>query len=279
MLVTSIFCLLIGFTTLHSGSSASCGKRPLKPKGEDEDYDKIVGGVEALRGDWPWSCSLRSNGRHICGGSLINDKWVVTAAHCVSGTSVTPYSWVCGLHDRTINDKWTKEYKPTRVIKHPRYDSRTILNDIAIFQISTTGIQFDNYISPACIPHAKEKYDGKMSIATGWGTLFSGGSVSGKHMEVSMPILTDTACKQKFGTNLDPATQVCAGIKGASLDTCQGDSGGPLVVKHADGDWYLIGLTSWGIGCGDGGVYCRVSAYRDWIEQQTGKDTLPGKPS
>ena len=64
-------------------------------------------------------------------------------------------------------------------------------------------------------------------------------------MQVQMPILTDVDCKSKFGTNLVPDTQVCAGVSGAGLDTCQGDSGGPLVVKHDDGFWYLMGLTSW----------------------------------
>jgi len=204
---------------------------------------------------------------------LINNKWIVTAAHCVSGTTVAGYTWACGLHDRTINDVWTKTFTPTRVVKHPNYNSRLIQNDIAIFQISTTGITFDDYNSPACIPSKTDTYAGKTSVATGWGTLFAGGSVANVHMEVAMPILTDAACKAKFGgTNnmLDPATQVCAGVAGANLDTCQGDSGGPLVVKHDDNNWYLVGLTSWGYGCGDGGVYTRVGAFRDWMEQYTG---------
>lgn len=80
----------------------------------------------------------------------------------------------------------------------------------------------------------------------GWGTLSSGGSAATVHMEVAMPILNDTNCKNKFGANLLPASQICAGVSGANKDTCQGDSGGPLVVKHDDdGNWYLAGLTSW----------------------------------
>jgi transmembrane serine protease 6 len=87
-----------------------------------------------------------------------------------------------------------------------------------------------------------------MSIATGWGALREGGPSAAKHQEVSMLILTDKRCEEKFdGSNdmLDPLTQVCAGEDNENKDTCQGDSGGPLVVQHDDGNWYLIGLTSW----------------------------------
>lgn len=79
----------------------------------------------------------------------------------------------------------------------------------------------------------------------GWGTLSSGGSLATVHMEVAMPILSDASCKSKFGTNLDPPSQICAGVTGANKDTCQGDSGGPLVYEAPDGKTHLIGLTSW----------------------------------
>lgn len=99
---------------------------------------------------------------------------------------------------------------------------------------------------PVCFPADGYNYAGTTSWAKGWGTLSSGGTVSRYHMQVSMPVLTDAACTAKFGANmLTPATQICAGVSGANKDTCQGDSGGPLAVKHADGYWYIAGLTSW----------------------------------
>jgi len=270
MLVPAIFFILFGLAS-SQWPLGTCGRRPLISAA---DEDKIVGGTTSLPGDWPWSCSMLYNGRHICGGSLINEQWVVSAAHCVSSLTASLYVWECGVHDRTNKESWVKRFTSTLVIRHENYNSRLIQNDIALFKLATPLTSYDNYILPACWPPVGENYAGKESWATGWGTLFSGGTVSRYQMQVNMPVLTDAACRTKFaGTNnmLDPVYQVCAGVSGANKDTCQGDSGGPLVVKHTDGFWYLMGLTSWGYGCGDGGVYCRTSAYRAWAESKIGK--------
>jgi len=271
MLVSTIFCILIGFASAQNWPAGTCGKRPLISAA---DEDKIVGGTQAIPGDWPWSCSMLYSGRHICGGSLINEDWIITAAHCVSSTTASLYQWECGLHDRNNKETWVRRFPSKRLFKHESYNSRLIQNDIAIFELATSALPYDNYIIPACYPAASDTYAGAESWATGWGTLFSGGSISRYHMQVKMPVLTDAACKTKFaGSNnmLIPATQICAGVSGENKDTCQGDSGGPLVAKHADNHWYLIGLTSWGYGCGDGGVYTRTSAFRDWVEKKMGK--------
>jgi secreted trypsin-like serine protease len=104
---------------------------------------------------------------------------------------------------------------------------------------------------PICFPAVTDTYEGDISRASGWGTLVSGGSLPNILQEVDMEVLTDALCDSRFsGTSgindmLDPSRQVCAGHIGENKDTCQGDSGGPLAVQHADGYWYLIGLTSW----------------------------------
>jgi trypsin len=270
MLVSAILCVFIGFASAADWPVGTCGIRPLVSAA---DQDKIVGGTQAVPGDWPWSCSMLSNGNHICGGSIVNENHIVTAAHCVGSTSIATYQWECGVHDRTNKETWVRRFATDAIFKHESYNSRLIQNDIALFRLRTPATPFNDYIIPACVPEVTEKHENAVSWATGWGTLFSGGSVSRYHMQVAMPVLTDAACKSKFGgTNnmLDPNTQVCAGVSGANKDTCQGDSGGPLVVKQADGYWYLIGLTSWGYGCGDGGVYTRVAAYRTWMQTKMG---------
>jgi len=275
MLALAVLCISIGL--IHSQYTVnSCGKRPLNPNGE-QDFDKIVGGVESIPGDWPWSCSLRLNGNHICGGSLIGTKWIISAAHCVNAVVLNPaaYTWACGIHSRTQSATYTQIFTTLAVTRHPNYNGQKIQNDIAIFELTTTATYTD-YVLPVCFPGASDTFAGQTCVATGWGSTVSGGGSATHHREVSMPVLTDARCEQRFdGTNdmINPLTQVCAGEDGFNKDTCQGDSGGPLVVKKANGDWFLIGLTSWGYGCGNGGIYTRLSAFRAWVLSFTG--TLP----
>jgi len=272
-LIITVFAI-IGLLNAQKYTENSCGQRPLVSAKQAEDYARIVGGVESVRGDWSWSCSLRLNGNHICGGSLVNKEWIVTAAHCVSATVTDPsiYTWACGLHDRTKSDPWTQVFTSVLAVRHPGYSASKIQYDIAIFKIDKEATLSD-YVLPVCFPADGDDFASQESIAVGWGSTFSGGSSAPTHREVSMPVLTDARCEQRFdGTSnlIEPSTQICAGEDQEGKDTCQGDSGGPLVVKKSDGNWYLAGLTSWGYGCGNGGVYTRSSAFRSWVESYTG---------
>ncbi|CAF3353328.1 unnamed protein product [Rotaria socialis] len=269
LIFTALLCIL-GLANCQNWNKNHCGQRPLV---SNDDIGKVVGGFQSAVGDWPWSCSMRNPTSHICGGSLINSQWIATAAHCVNKASQPgAYRWKCGLNHRNTHDTYTREFVSVRFVVHENYNSRIIQNDIAVFQISNTDITFDNYVMPVCYPAANTDYAGQTSIGMGWGTLSSGGSLATYHMEVAMPILTNAACTSKFGgaSQLNSATQICAGEIGNNKDTCQGDSGGPLVMQHADKLWYLGGLTSWGYGCGDGGVYTRLSAFRTWVEGYVG---------
>ena len=127
-----------------------------------------------------------------------------------------------------------------------------------------------NYrVIPVCIPTTSNAFQGQTSYATGWGAIYENGPVSNDLMEVPLPLLSDAACKsyyQQYGYPINTLTQVCAGIAGNNKDTCQGDSGGPLVARNSnDGRWYLVGITSFGFGCGDNGVYTRASGFQNWI--------------
>lgn len=139
------------------------------------------------------------------------------------------------------------------------------MTTIIIFFISDTATY---KVIPVCVPTSSNAFQGQLGYATGWGALYENGPVSNVKMEVPLPILSDAACKSyytPYGYNINPLTQVCAGQAGNGKDTCQGDSGGPLVSKGTDGRWYLVGVTSFGIGCGNTGVYTRTSAYQNWI--------------
>lgn len=242
---------------------------------------KVVGGQDAAIGDWGWQVSMNISGRFGCGGSLINNEWIVTAAHCVSSTSPSRYYFDIGHHDRAVLEPWAQSRRPTVVVRNQQYSGSTSRNDIAMMKIPR--VEFADEIVPVCIPNGQVEYAGRESWATGWGTTRSGGRVSRYLQEVPMPFLSDQRCKAKYPRAYTDV-MVCAGDVGTYADTCQGDSGGPLVVKHIDSDassdihddadnmaqpgnrWYLTGITSWGYGCGEGGVYSRTSAFYAWIK-------------
>ncbi|CAF0934190.1 unnamed protein product [Brachionus calyciflorus] len=256
-----------------------CGERPLI---HHDSPHKIVGGQESLKGDWPWQIALTYNNRLICGGSIINSYWVVTAAHCVySSLDPSRYKIISGLHDTNAHDSFTDIKSVSKIIVHPGYSNFGYRNDIALIKLSERLI-FNDYIMPVCIPDLTFNLTNQDGIATGWGSQYSGGPISRYLMEVELPILSDTKCKEKY-QSVETTTAICAGDNGLNIDTCQGDSGGPLVVgyesdhehkrddehdhDHDHDQFFLVGITSWGYGCGDGGVYTRTSAYKNWISE------------
>ncbi|XP_066266384.1 chymotrypsinogen A-like [Branchiostoma lanceolatum] len=140
-------------------------------------------------------------------------------------------------------------------------------NDIALIKLSAPVN--GEYIIEACLPEAGLDVQSKTCWVTGWGSERLGGSTTTKLMEVSMPLLTDTRCDQRYGNMVNTDSAICAGEFSVNSGACQGDSGGPAVVQGDDGKWYVVGLTSWGQnGCGYGTVFTRVSAYLDWIAEK-----------
>ena len=99
-----------------------------------------------------------------------------------------------------------------------------------------------------------------------YGAIKQGGKSHYELKQVDMPILSNEKCLTKF-TRYNSTLQLCAGETGGNKDTCQGDSGGPLNMRSKSGRWHLIGLTSYGFTCGDGGVFTRLSAHNDWIKK------------
>jgi len=242
-----------------------CGLRPHARQG-----DKVVGGHQANVGDYGWVCTMRRNGGFICGGSIVDENFYITAAHCPFGnTNPAVYLLDCGVHDRLNMEAWAQTMRVGQVIMHPQYSSATLRNDIALMRFATPLPIDNNMIIPVCIPDGSEDWQGKFGDAVGWGTLFSGGSVSRYKMEVNMLHLTNNRCVARFGTSVDPNLQMCAGEVGEGKDTCQGDSGGPYTCPSSlpgqTNKHFLIGITSWGYGCGDGGVYTKTAGYFSWI--------------
>jgi len=224
--------LVAGGMAQGLGLSSMCGLGTSNP-------GKIVGGTEAAKGNWGWQIALKYNGQFTCGGSLINNEWIITAAHCVYGRANPAYYTVdIGVHNRLVPDSWSKtNLRVSKVIYNTAYNDRLISNDIALMKLSSP-VAFDTAtyrIIPVCLPTTTSQFQGFNGYATGWGTLYSGGPLSNVKMQVSLPIQNDASCKSyytSYGYNIDTNSQVCAGLHGQGKDTCQGDSGGPLHIKY-----------------------------------------------
>lgn len=239
----------------------------------DSNYEikpSIVGGTEAYEGMNPWQARIELNGNTICGGTLINDLWVVTAAHCLTDNA-NRYTVILGDLDTDDISRHEQEFDVAEKIVHAKYDDDTNENDIALLRLSTP-VTFNYFIDP--LPLASEDFYWASNlevVATGWGDVSHGGSVSKKLMEVNLTFISNSDCGSSaysYGNDIKDG-MLCAGTYDGGRDTCQGDSGGPLIVKDSEGGTYLFGVTSWGHGCGDAsfpGVYTNVRDYSDWIE-------------
>ena len=225
---------------------------------------RIVGGKPAIPNEFPWVGALVYKGKRpydaFCGASLVHPKWVMTAAHCMEGESTNSFEVVIGLnnlktekgHVRTVN----------QIIVHPDYDNYWLYSDIAMIELSEPVVD----IQPVSLCYDYVKKSGKSLTVMGWGDLKENGSGSNVLMKVSIPIVSDSACKLTYPGEIDDG-MFCAGLEIGGKDSCQGDSGGPAIV-WMDNQWQLIGLVSWGNGCaraGFYGVYTRIQQFFSFV--------------
>ena len=230
---------------------------------------KIVGGTTAAIGGWPWAAAIAFEAddgslNQFCGGSLIAENWVVTAAHC----DVRPHEKVIlGRHDLTTDEGQVFGIK--RVIGHCNYDPVRNNSDIALIELQPEP-GFEQQPLPLIDPQDTLAQPEDKATVIGWGRVEEGGAASALLRQVEIPIVSNETCEQSYPDGIT-SNMMCAGRKEGGQDSCQGDSGGPLMVRGSDRDWRQAGVVSFGVGCARPnffGVYTRVSQYLFWIDSQ-----------
>ncbi|XP_055599042.1 trypsin-1-like [Uranotaenia lowii] len=227
---------------------------------------RIVGGFQIDISDAPYQISLQSFGSHICGGSIIARKWILTAAHCTDGRTVF------SLRIRVGSSRHARGgvlMRIKRIIQHPEYDDSTIDYDYSLLELAN-NIALSKNAQPVALPEQDESYmDDTLCKISGWGLTQSPTEARSSLRAAYVPTYNHAKCDEAYASYGGITDQMlCAGYEMGGKDACQGDSGGPLVAEGK-----LLGVVSWGIGCAQPnypGVYARVSAVRDWIHSNSG---------
>ncbi|XP_022218655.1 serine protease 3-like [Drosophila obscura] len=245
--------------------------------GESNQLQRIVNGELAEEGQFPYLVGVVMEQflhpiikSKLCGGSIISNEWILTAAHCVPLLKKKVYIFYGSTQFKTAE---VKEVSATNIHRHPKY--RIILNDkfrYDIALIQTPRVKFNNYIQSIPLPSPRDDRrstkPGQSVISAGWGSSVLGGESVDRLNWVELEIVDESVCERKYGGNLERILCVSTHEK---KSICSGDSGGPLVPKDEN---KLIGIVSFGstLGCdvGQPVVYTNVITYLDWIESVSG---------
>uniref|UniRef100_A0A3B1JMV7 Coagulation factor X-like n=1 Tax=Astyanax mexicanus TaxID=7994 RepID=A0A3B1JMV7_ASTMX len=241
--------------------------------GSDDSGKRIVGGQLQRQGGSPWQVLLRRKDEHgFCGGTLINQRWVITAAHCLQET---PDHVTIGDYDKLRPDEGELKISVQMVLIHPHFHEYTFDSDVALLYLSQP-VEFSSVASPACLPNAALAQvlmmNGQRGLVTGWGATSFMGRSSRFLRKVVLPVIDQQECMQST-EQVVTDNMFCAGFLQAEMDACTGDSGGPFVVNYR-GTWFLTGVVSWGEKCaaeGKYGVYTRLSNFLQWIYDEIKK--------
>ncbi len=264
----------------HRAQMAARAGLPPSSSGSGIGTD-IVGGKPAPDGRWPFMVALLSSSipsnydAQFCGASLISGRDVLTAAHCVVGSSAKSIQVLVGTQDLNAGGR---RIDVEHVTTHPKYNPRTSSNDVAVLRLKTevTDITPTGYIETVD-EETRVAPAGRKTAAMGWGNTEDVPAFPSALKQVKLPMVDRTVCNGADAYNGQiTQSMICAGdYELGGIDTCQGDSGGPLIAKGPDGKFNRqVGITSWGLGCADPkkpGVYSRLATLGSWVSQQVAK--------
>lgn len=248
------------------------------PCGGTTPQPRIINGLRVPIHRYPWIVLVQARDDRvkltgICGGALVSHKHVITAGHCLflQGKRAPKLTVLYGHATLAL----ARRVSVTRTTLHPDYYDRTLKNDIALIELSR-DLAFSENVQPVCLPdHDFPPLPTYTGIVAGWGYTADTGKQRRNPflMFVTQKIMSREFCEAKMeGYFYSPETMFCA--YRYSYDACQGDSGGGLMVLH-ENRWYLVGIISYGIGCGTPGVpgiYTDVTKYIGWLKDELSGD-------
>ncbi|KAM9333600.1 transmembrane protease serine 7 [Pholidichthys leucotaenia] len=244
-----------------------CGlPSPLKKVGSE----RIVGGVNSVEGEWPWQVSLHFTGSLYCGASVLSSDWLISAAHCFSKQRLSdPRYWKAHLGMLAQgNAKYVADIQ--HIVVHEYYNAYTFDYDIALLRLKKPWPpSLSPLVQPVCLPPSSHMVTkSHRCLVTGWGYQQEDDKVLPSVLQkAEVSVMSQSECRRRYG--LVSPRMLCAGVPSGERDACRGDSGGPLSCQaQGGGHWFLIGIVSWGSGCGRPnlpGVYTRVNKFTSWI--------------
>ncbi|XP_077630028.1 coagulation factor IX [Crocuta crocuta] len=237
-----------------------------------DDLTRIVGGKNAIPGQFPWQVVLHGTVDAFCGGSIINEKWVVTAAHCINPD--VKITIVAGEYNIEEKEHTEQKRNVIRTILHHSYNAAVnkYNHDIALLELDEP-LTLNSYVTPICI--ADREYTNTFlkfgsGYVSGWGRVFNRGRPATVLQYLKVPLVDRATCLRSTKFTIYN-NMFCAGFHEGGKDSCQGDSGGPHVTE-VEGTNFLTGIISWGEECamkGKYGIYTKVSRYVNWIKEKT----------
>ncbi|XP_068699575.1 mannan-binding lectin serine protease 2-like [Montipora foliosa] len=269
---------------------ATCGDVGNFNYSRDFCRKRVVGGKHSAKGAYPWHVLIAKGDDNdiLCGGSVMNERWVLTAAHCVKGKDTGEIVDVDILHIfaglyrvSRLNASHVQKRGVAQIISHEDFNFRLFESDLALLKLDRE-LRITQYVKPVCLPKTQEQRDlmtpGKFGRIVGWGYKVSHASFSpfaDTLKEICIPTTTNDICKKAYQDENYEVTpkMLCAGQAAGGKDSCQGDSGGGLVFENSvTKRWILGGVVSWGSSRGCGlkekyGVYVRVTDFVSWINK------------